>query len=91
VSAKDYSWLREGLVGLRHRDLYLHNAEFHSQIDALNQMLPLMVDGLALQAVTVGDWQDKELVERLFTTRRQPADTGQTPGYRPKPDPGDRQ
>jgi hypothetical protein len=73
VSAQDYEWLREGLVGLRHRELYLHNAEFHAQIDALNQMLPLMIDGLALQAEKVGDHQPAELVE-LQTAQPTPHD-----------------
>lgn len=61
MSDKDYTWLIEGLVGLRHRDLYLHNAEFHAQIDALNQMLPPMVDGLAKRAEEIGDWQETEI------------------------------
>lgn len=67
MSAKDYTWLIEGLVGLRHRDLYLHNAEFHAQIDALNQMLPLMIDGLAKRAEEIGDRQEEE-IKKLMTS-----------------------
>jgi len=42
--------LIEALVGMRHRHLYLNSATFHAQIEVMTQMLPIVVDALAVAA-----------------------------------------
>jgi hypothetical protein len=41
--------LRQALVPPRHGALYQNSAAFHSAIDTLARMLPVWVDGLALE------------------------------------------
>lgn len=56
----DSSYLRMGLVSPEHRHLYQENAIFRSAVDALAQMLPFMVNGLAEQAQ-----KEEKSLERL--------------------------
>jgi len=42
--------LINGLVAAEHRGLYLNSATFHAQIEVMTQMLPIVVDALAVAA-----------------------------------------
>jgi len=46
----DRGLLVEALVGTKHLRLYLNSATFHAQIEVASQMLPIVVDALAVAA-----------------------------------------
>ena len=53
--------LIEGLVGDAHRHAYVTSATFYASINALANMLPLWVDGLASQAAEA----DADIQQRI--------------------------
>ncbi len=49
------------IVTPRHQRLYETNATFHASVDTLAALLPLWLDGLAVHAEAVGDWQSEQV------------------------------
>jgi len=58
--------LIEGLVGLKHRDLYLNRSTFHAQIEVMTQMLPIVVDALAVAATEEKAKVDAEIKRQMM-------------------------
>ena len=53
------------LIPYKHRQLYLNNATFHHQINILANLLPMWVDGMAVQAEEL-DREQKARYEQIM-------------------------
>lgn len=66
--------IRLALVGDEHLDLYRNNAWFKSAVDTLADMLPLMVNGFAAEAVEQNG--KREALMHVLRTQAGPSFTG---------------
>jgi len=56
----------EGLVGTKHERLYMNSASFHAQIEVMTQMLPIVVDALAVAATEEKAKVDAEIKRQMM-------------------------